>query len=48
MARVKKTPKVVGKQPRVKKPEEKKKSGNKGNFSLKAFGKSIRETREAM
>ena len=47
MVRVTKTPKVVEKQPRVKKSEEKE-SGNQEKFSLKALGKLIREAREVI
>ena len=47
MVRVKKTPKIVEKQPRVKKLEERK-SGNREKFSLKALEKSILEAREAI
>ena len=48
MARVKKTPRVVERQPRVKRPKEKKKSKNKGTFSPKSLGKLIKEGREAI
>ena len=48
MVRVKKTPKILEKNPRVKKPEEIKRSGNKEKFSLKVLEKLIREAREAI